>query len=86
MLTSSRWSKKCKLQDSGLLGYNNMLLGQDFQMFRWNMVPSSLSLKKKVLCSFETSENLNPATERYILEDLNLSNNKFDVILTVHRH
>jgi hypothetical protein len=44
-------------------------------MFQWNTVPSYLPLKKKALCSFETSGNPNPATQRYILEDLNLNNN-----------
>jgi hypothetical protein len=43
-------------------------------MFQWNTMPSSLYLKKKVLCSFETSGNPNPATKCYILKDLNLNN------------
>jgi len=47
-------------------------------MFRWNTVPSSLSLKKKAMCSIETSGNPNPATQRNILEDLNLNNNNVE--------
>jgi hypothetical protein len=42
-------------------------------------MPSSLSLKKdEALCSFEMSENLNPVTQRNVLEDLNLKNNRVE--------
>jgi len=82
LLPSSRWSKKYKLQDLGLLGSNDVLLDQEFQMFRWNTVPSSLSLRKKALCSFKTSGNLNPVTQHNVLEDLNINNN--NVKTTAH--
>lgn len=35
--------------------------------------------KKKALCFFETSGNPNPATQRNILEDLNLNNNNVEI-------